>query len=287
MKTIGICGVVILTLLGCREVATAQWSANLQQDQRILSDFFACVKANEGESAGDLMVKSATFFLNTPYVGHTLEVGGDGERLVINLRELDCTTFMETCLALSRAVAAGTSDFDSYCRQLQLIRYRGGRIDGYTSRLHYTTDWIADNTAKGIVEEVSRLAGGKPFPLQLSYMTAHSDAYTHLKGHPDRIAFMREVEKRLNAQGGYYYIPKQEISENQHAIRSGDMIGFTTSMEGMDISHIGIAYWQDGVLTFIHASSTAKKVIVNPESLSDYCAGVKSNTGIRVVRIIK
>ena len=39
-------------------------------------------------------------FLGLPYVGHTLE-NGDEEHLIVNLHELDCTTFVETVLALT------------------------------------------------------------------------------------------------------------------------------------------------------------------------------------------
>ncbi|MCL2738692.1 MAG: DUF1460 domain-containing protein [Bacteroidales bacterium] len=263
----------------------AQFSADMSRDRQIVQNYFAQIKAADKLDFNDLLINTARFFLNTPYVGHTLEVG-DEERLIINLRELDCMTFMETCVALSRVVAAGTPDFDSYCRQLQGIRYRGGVIDGYTSRLHYTSDWMADNIDTGIVEDVTRLAGGKPLHLKLSFMSSRSDAYRHLKGYPDRVAFMRQVEERVNTRGGYYYIPKQEIKRHQEHIKSGDIIGFTTSTEGMDISHIGIAYWQNGELGFIHASSTEKKVVVDAQSLSDYCAGIRTNTGIIVLRCI-
>jgi len=282
MKTIKLFAVLLPVWLFGGAVY-AQWSFDMQQDRHIASSFFAQVKAEEEGLMGAIIVKAALFFVHTPYVGHTLEVG-DMEQLVVNLRELDCTTFMETCVALSRAVGKGTPDFDSYCRELQYIRYRGGVLDGYTSRLHYTSDWIFDNVGKGVVEDVTQQAGGRPLPLQLSFMSSHSDAYKHLKGRPDRVAYMQEVEKRINARDDYYYIPKQEIEKNRNHIRSGDLICFTTSMEGMDISHVGIAYWQEDVLTFIHASSTAKKVVVNEESISEYCSGIKSNTGIMVLR---
>ncbi|MCL1973723.1 MAG: DUF1460 domain-containing protein [Bacteroidetes bacterium] len=279
IKKITIVGTVAL----CWGHLFAQLGADIPQDRQIAQNYFVQVKATDAPEFGDLIIRTARFFINTPYVGATLEVG-DTEQLVVNLHELDCTTFMETCLALSRVVAAGTPDFEAYCRQLQQIRYRGGVIDGYTSRLHYTSDWIADNKAMGMVEDMTKAAGGRPLKMQLSFMSTHPDSYKHLKGHTDRIDFMRQVEARINDSGDYYYIPKEEIRKNEQAIRSGDIIGFTTSMQGMDISHIGIAYWQDDVLTFIHASSTAKKVIINPESLRDYCAGIKSNTGIIVLR---
>ena len=274
---------IITTFLLCGMTAHAQWSTDMQQDQRILSTFFAQVKAVEGASMGDQIIQSALFFLNTPYVGHTLEVGEE-EQLIINLRELDCTTFMENCIALSRAIQMNTPHFDAYCKIIKNMRYRNGKVDGYVSRLHYTTDWIADNVAKGVLEDITQQTGGKPLHIQLSFMSSNPDSYKHLKGKPDRIERIRQIEEQINKRGNYYYIPKEEIPLHQKQIKSGDIIGFTTSIKGMDISHVAIAYWKGDVLTFIHASSTAKKVIIEPDSLFDYCNKVKSNTGIVVLR---
>jgi len=271
------------TFLLCCAALYGQWSADMNQDQRIVSTFFSQVKAEEGASMGETIIKTALFFLETPYVGHTLEVGDD-ERLVINVRELDCTTFLESCVALSNALQMNTASFDDYCKILERIRYRAGVLNGYVSRLHYTTDWIADNVAKGFVEDINQKIGGEPFNVQVSFMSSNPDSYKHLKGQPERIARIKQIEESINKRGTYHYIPKGKIPLLQAQIKSGDLIGFTTSVKGMDISHVGIAYWQNNVLTFIHASSTAKKVIVNPESLFEYCNKMGSNTGIVVLR---
>ena len=284
MKTIKTVILAVTLSITSGVTLCAQWSANMQRDKQILSDFFAQVQAEVGESMGSVVVKSALFFLNTPYVGRTLEAGGDEEQLVINLRELDCTTFMENCVVLSRVLKKHTPDFESYVNCLQQIRYRAGVVNGYLSRLHYTTDWIADNTAKGVLEDVTQKIGGEPWSVQLSYMSSHPDAYVHLRGAPERTERIRQIEELVSKRGNYYYIPKQKIDSLRSGILSGDLIGFTTSIEGMDISHVAIACWQDDTLTFIHASSTDKKVIINPESIADYCAGIKSNTGIVVLR---
>lgn len=264
--------------------AFAQWSANMEQDQAILSAFYRQVKAEEGESMNKLIIKSALFFLNTPYVGRTLEVGGEEEQLVINLRELDCTTFMEACVVLSRTLQLRTPSFEAYCAQLVRDRYRDGMINGYVSRLHYTTDWIADNAAKGLVEDITGKIGGAPLQLHLSMMSSRPENYPHLKDNPERTARMKLIEEQINKRGNYHYIPKAEIPHFAPQIQSGDILCFVTSTAGLDASHIGIAYWQGETLTFIHASSTAKKVIINPESLSEYCKSISTNTGIIVVR---
>ena len=43
-------------------------------------------------------------FLDKPYVAHTLEVN-DREQLVVNTRQLDCTTLVETVTALKLCIA--------------------------------------------------------------------------------------------------------------------------------------------------------------------------------------
>ena len=43
----------------------------------------------------------------------------------------------------------------SFADNLQKIRYRDGVIDGYTSRLHYTSDWIENGVRQGFLEDVT------------------------------------------------------------------------------------------------------------------------------------
>ncbi len=88
------------------------------------------------------------FFLGAPYVAKTLDQNND-ERLVVNLRQFDCSTFVESVLALW--LLPDNASFADYCNQLTAIRYRNGKCDGYCSRLHYFSDWIADNEAKSFV----------------------------------------------------------------------------------------------------------------------------------------
>ncbi|MDR0542363.1 MAG: DUF1460 domain-containing protein [Dysgonamonadaceae bacterium] len=234
-------------------------------------------------SPNELIVKAALALLHTPYVAHTLE-GNREEALVVNLMELDCMTFVENCLALSRAAQYPKPDFKDFVRQLQSIRYRAGIIDGYTSRLHYTTDWITDNVGMGIIEDIACEWGGKRFHPNVGFMSSHPERYPALKENPQEVAAMTNIEQAINQRDAYYYIPKNEIRNKQSFIRSGDMIGFTTNIPGLDISHVAIAYWDKGRLSFIHASTQYMKVIINPESLIDYCKEIQTNTGIVVLR---
>jgi hypothetical protein len=229
-----------------------------------------------------VIVETGRFFLGKPYVANTLELN-DSEKLVVNLRELDCTTFVETSLALAQTAKSRDFSFESFKKKLTNIRYREGKLNQYPSRLHYFSDWIFDNQQKGIIQDITRKIGGDSIRFNVGFMSKNPDKYKALSAHPEFIPIVADQEKAIN-QRTYYYIPKSRIASICYKVKSGDIIAITTSYKGLDISHVGFALWQVKELHFLHASSQFKKVIVSEKTLSDYVNGVKSNTGVIVVR---
>ncbi|WP_459189254.1 N-acetylmuramoyl-L-alanine amidase-like domain-containing protein [Parabacteroides sp. APC149_11_2_Y6] len=230
---------------------------------------------------GDLMTGTARFFLSCPYVASTLEK--EPEELVVNFREMDCMTLVETVTALVRTLQSGDASFDNYCHTLKNIRYRDGVINDYTDRLHYTTDWIFENERKGIVKDVTKEIGGKPLTMNLSFMSTHPDSYKQLKEHPEYVCKIAEKEQEINSRE-YYYIPENEINARASGIKNGDIVCFVTSIKGLDISHVGIISKTKDRLSFYHASSSQKKVVLNEEPLQDYVQSIKRNSGIMILR---
>lgn len=257
-------------------------SAYAQLDIEIFNKY---IQSATNTSNNNSLAETALFFLDASYKANTLEVNNT-EQLVVNLREFDCTTLVEICLALHQTIKHETPQYETFLQNLQLIRYREGKIDDYTSRLHYITDWITDNVSKGIIIDRTKELGGKLLNVNVNYMTTHPQQYPALKGNSRLIAQMETIEKSINTRKNtYYYIPKGEISRIEKAINTGDIIFFTTSLAGLDVTHAGIACRVGNKLTFIHASSKHGKVVINPESLNDYCASNKNNTGIIVVQV--
>ncbi|MEZ4824707.1 MAG: DUF1460 domain-containing protein [Bacteroidia bacterium] len=221
-------------------------------------------------------------FLGTPYVAKTLEIEGE-EQLVVELSGLDCTTFLENIVVFSRLARQNRLNYDDYLAELEHLRYRNGKEEGYPSRLHYFSDWIYQNAQKGIVEDVTQACGGQPYVKPIQFMSTHTSAYRQLAD-PSFVKEIQATEKEISARN-YYYIPKAEIARNQDKIHSGDLIAITTSIAGLDIVHVGVAVKQNGQTHLLHASTGSMKVEVSEKTLSDYLAGNKSQSGIMVCRL--
>ena len=255
-----------------------------EEDLIIFERYVQAMESKKHLALGELIIETARFFIETPYVASTLE--SEPEHLVINLRELDCTTLAESAIAMARTMKGTTHSFEAFCAQLQQIRYRNNVINNYTDRLHYFTDWIFENSRKNLVRDETKAIGGQPYRLNLNFMSTHPDSYMQLKSNPNLIPVIAQKEKEISSRDTYAIIPEAQIEDFCNGMKSGDIVCFVTQIEGLDVSHIGFIYWQDQKLGFIHASSSAKKVIIDPLSLQDYVKGIRTTTGIMVVRPI-
>lgn len=227
-------------------------------------------------------------FLGRPYVAHTLEVAAP-ERLVVNLRELDCTTLVETVLALTLTKRQKSDKFTDFCQNLERLRYFGGRRNGYLSRLHYFTWWMHDNIDKGIMEEVTDPKYfTSPIIVKNHYMSRHASAYKMLRTHPEWIDSIAALERRFNGPDRYF-LPESRTALGRKAlstIQDGDLIAIVTTKDGLDYSHLGFAVWgKDDRLHLLNASSIYHRVVEDQNTLHRYLARQKSAIGIRLLRL--
>ncbi len=238
---------------------------------------------------GEFVARLAERFVGAPYRPHTLESPG-AEELVVNLEAFDCVTLVENVLALARlawsADAALADDLgafqDAFRDELRRIRYRGGVLDGYASRLHYFSEWIADNAAMGIVAERGRALGGVVDDSPIDFMSRHPDAYRQLADPAvlDRVA---RVERSLDAVERRY-VPEELVRARAADIRDGDVIAATSVVQGLDVAHTGFALWRDGTLRLLHAPLVGSSVQVSPESLDERIVRIEGQDGVMVAR---
>lgn len=248
--------------------------------------------ADQGLDTVPLSVAMAAIgrsFVGTAYVPQTLEAEGP-EHLVIDFRGLDCVTFVENTLALSRFVRGGGAALlgrrpdaeAAYARLLTELRYRNGAIDGYPSRLHYFSDWIADNDRRGLVTDLTAELGGVADAEPIDFMSTHPDAYRQLAD-PGNLAAVRATEAELNARGRVF-IPEARIAAVAQDIRDGDIIAATSTVAGLDVAHTGLALWVDGSLHLLHAPLVGDSVEISTVSLAERIASIAGQDGIMVAR---
>ena len=228
----------------------------------------------------------ARFFVGTPYASGTLEMTTEvtAEDLpIVNLRALDCVTFVENVLALAYLGHYGNGAEQAFVDNLRKIRYRDGRIGGYASRLHYSSDWLYEMGRQGFLTDVTKFAGGVPYNKRIGFMTKNAHRYPVLKASPAEKAQMKKVEEAINSRT-YHYIPKNALKKACGRIREGDVVLITTTIKGLDTSHLGFAVKRDGKTYLLHASSAGKHVMLTAKPLDAYMAEIPSQSGIMLGR---
>lgn len=272
---------LLLTVIPTRGQEVECSQADRQKIESILR------KAATVAGSENRMIYFGKQFLGIPYMAHTLEEG-EKEHLIVNIHGLDCTTFVETVFALYLCDKHNERTFADFCRYLTQIRFRNGHMTDYTSRLHYFTWWGEDNECLGLVQQVVR--DGAPFSaiqtININYMSAHPEYYKQLKLHPEFVPVIRSQEQASNGNK-YRYIPKSRLNGSPAElsdVKTGDIISIITNKDGLDTSHVGIVFWQNGKLHLMHASSLYKKVVMDQKTFYDYSQGQKSHLGIRVYR---
>ncbi len=266
-----------------RAVASAQQHSGEPADEKTLQTLMNKAVAGtwEKKPMGELVSAVGLTFLGTPYLAHSLEAPGP-ERLIVNLQAFDCTTFFENTLVLSRCIKLGLHAFYQFKQQLQFVRYRSGVLYGYASRLHYFTDWVVDNGRRNVLRDVTRELGGIRKDRKINFMSTHVASYRQLSDSAT-LAKIKEIERQMSARE-QYYVPKEIVGDNLRFLLPGDIIGITTSVEGLDVSHTGIAVVEEGIVKFLHAPLSGGSVEVTKGSLADYLAAHDQQTGIVVAR---
>lgn len=283
------CKRLVILLLAALPALLGAWAApcvcfhNESADTLRINELL--LKADGVASTSERMLLLALEFEGTPYRGGTLEDGGE-ECLTVNLDEMDCTTFVETVLALNAVAADRRRSWRDFLGVLESIRYRSGTLTDYASRLHYVSDWVLDNAYRGNLTEVtSSMPRTAEMTKSIDYMTTHSDAYPRLAD-PEQLRKMKDVERNFRNHR-WNYVRSNDVgkADFQREFRTGDIVAMVTRTKGLDVTHMGIICKdKDGTVRLLHASSAAGKVTIDPLPLADYLRRHTSTLGLRIFR---
>jgi hypothetical protein len=240
---------------------------------------------------GRRAIKVGELAIGTPYEPYTLEAyikaGGDPksvEPLTVSLTRFDCVTLVESSLAVARASDdSAKPSWQRFSREVERMRYRGGKRRGYTSRLHYFSEWISDGQKRGLLEDLGRDLGGVNDTRPLRFMTEHRSSYPALAD--DEV--FREIGKMERSLDGQprWVIPAEQIAGVENRIQTGDVLAFATAIPGIDVTHAAFAYrGNDSVLRVLHAPLSGGAVEITRSTLPEYVAKIKRSTGILIAR---
>lgn len=306
----------VIFLLGGTNIAMAQADVNIstadttnqdKTNREIFERVYSKLAPQAGLPMNELVVKVALEFLGTQYLWASLE--SVPEELHVFLDKTDCILFVEmsTCFALTikgkKIVQAGDGElfalrtdasgrllpsvddaepsYELLCHNIRNMRYRLGEVTTYSSRIHYTSEWLLQNQTNGLMREYTKDLG-KEMKQEFFYMSMHPKTYYQLSLDPCELGRIRMMEEHLNEQKPYYILTQSDLRkpEIMRQIKSGDIITFISPRPGLDLAHVAIAYEVKGEMHFIHASYGKKKVVIEEKTLADY-----ATNGIRITRL--
>ena len=257
---------------------------NMETDTaRITKMLIDAEKINE---PSERIVYIADQFVDLPYVASTLENPGGEELLTVNLDELDCTTFVETVIALAMTAGEHRTSWRDFLVTLEKLRYRSGEMIGYPSRLHYFSDWVVDNVHRGNVTEITGdLPDHRDQTKSIDFMTRNAEKYPALAD-SSNLTELKNYERGYRNHR-YYYLPWNKINDkhNRDKLRNGDIVAFITKTPGLDVTHQGLIIKDEkGVPYMLHASMSEGKVLLNKEPLLEQLRKGRI-PGVRIVRM--
>lgn len=224
--------------------------------------------------------KFSASMLGVPYKLGPLGEGPDGEYdsdPLVDLSAVDCMTYVEEVLALSRAKdQAGLMD------ELRRVRYRDGVIE-YAHRNHFTdADWLPNNIKEGFIRDLTRDAAGADYAV-LSKAVSKKTWYEKktvkdLEGEKIRALGKAEKDRRVaklktlgkdmpdeNVSIGY--LPIGALAARQDKIPSGTIVSLVRGNDDVHdtmVSHMGLIVRVKGKAYFREASSDQHKVVDVP-----------------------
>lgn len=287
-------------------------SSNQAFDLRV-QQLYHSLKTNSKTSMASRLDTISARFLNKPYLLGALGEGSNArfdQTPLYRLDAFDCETFVTSMLALAFA-----TDAASYKKCLQKLRYKNGRVN-YVNRNHFTSlDWNGNNQAQGFVKDITNTfkdAKNKPVALMARAMIDKPSWYRHKTSASIKLTQpnaqktkqrLQEMQALANTQSlqeaSIPYIPLTALfdTEGNPRLNLFSQIPDAAIIEivrpnwdltkqigtHLNVSHIGFAFWKNGVLIFREATSDTYKVIDIP--LIDYLRKTMSSPTIKGINV--
>lgn len=151
---------------------------------------------------GERTVRIAREMVGAPYVNYTLEVDDRIENPVVNFEGMDCWTYYENALAISRMLTYKPPPYAprDMLHMIEVERNRNGVCTGnYLSRMHHLEEVFHDNQRRGYAENITRrIPGAERLEREIREMTVQWKNYRYLKSNPALIEPMGKIEAQVS-----------------------------------------------------------------------------------------
>ncbi len=238
---------------------------------------------------GDRTIRVAREMIGTPYVNYTLEVDDRIESPVVNFKGMDCWTYYENALAISRLLKYKPAPYkpQEMLKMVEIERYRNGTCTGsYLSRMHHLEEVFHDNQRRGYATNItSRIPGAQRLKREVQEMTVQWKAYRYLRSNPSLIEPMGKIEAQVSDLP-IYHIPKSKVRDAEKYLHNGDICAITTTYHSGYTSHVGLIVRLKDRAYFTHATSDRDKgrMVVIDQPITDYLNGSSKHAGVVVCR---
>lgn len=238
---------------GCSSLARPHLPQSITIDRYTL-DKIRALTAIHPENCGStsrLAVMSEAL-LETPYLADRL-IGSATrpEEFVVDLRGVDCLSFLEYVTALSQS-----NSLDGFLLALVHTRYNN-EIISFPTRRNFFSDWA--HAHPFLAQDITPSLSSKVVTVT-KYLNQKADGSLYLPG--------ISVKKRRIS-----YLPSTALPSALPLLKTGDLIGIYSGLPGLDVSHTGFAIWRSGQLFFRNASSLKRNRCVVDTPLNEYVHG--------------
>ncbi len=258
------------------------------------SKFYAIVAKAERENwralpIGERTIRVAREMVGTPYTNYSLEVDDRIESPVVNMRGMDCWTYYENALAISRMLRYKPAPYkpQDMLHMVEIERYRNGVCTGnYLSRMHHLEEVFYDNQRRGYATNItSRLPGAQRLQREIHEMTVQWKAYRYLRSNPSLIEPMGKIEAQVSNLP-VYHVPKSKVRDAERYLQSGDICAITSNDPNGYTSHVGLIVRMNDRAYFTHATSDRDKgrMVVIDRPITAYVNGASKHAGIVICR---
>ncbi|MDQ8935201.1 DUF1460 domain-containing protein [Acinetobacter rudis] len=265
MKKRPIIAIITCLLAGCPSDKNTHYSTLTSEHskEKINKIIEHEVKPNTHLNSGDLIDRVSAPFLGTPYLANTLVGGPDQQEiLVINLDAVDCFTYLDYVVALTKS-----HDESSFEHALINVRYKNSDVT-YYNRKHFFTDWYASSPQNAV--DITSTLSSDAITVE-KVLNQKEDGSEYIKG-------LGAIPRTIT------YIPGQAIHQQLlDNLRNGDLIGIYSPISGLDVSHTGIVIKKNRQVFYRNASSLAKNNQVVDTPFLEY---MNSKPGIVVLRVM-